>query len=562
MGADKVRDVATRDQGEHSAPEGVFAPRLSGGPKLELDELLEQLIERAQDVLSAQGRLRGLLRANQTLAGNVTLPVLLDRIVHAACELTHARYGALGIIDPVGGLEQFVHAAADLPTPSRRSDRTGASLSAVSALVIPIHVRDALFANLYLTERESGEFTADEEELASALAATAGVAIENVRLHEEAGRRQDWLQASTEVNEQLLSAEGEDPLRLIARQARRLADADIVTVLLPTVDSDRLIVEFASGDGADALIARTSPIADTLVGLAFTSGHPILVADIEEDQRYTVHLSDVVPVGPVMVLPLGGSQRARGALVVGRARGRRQFAQADLEMATTFANHAAVALELADARADQQRIVLLEDRDRIARDLHDHVIQRLFATGLTVQSVASGLGTDDRATRLNRVVSDIDETIRQTRTSIFQLRGPLGPETGTVRARLLAVAAEISPLFSFEPQVRFSGPIDAVVPESVADDLVAVLREALTNAARHAHASSVDVDVDASITELSLDVTDDGVGIGATRRRSGLANLSQRAEGHGGTLVLVNSDLHQSHGNQEGTRLRWTIPLT
>jgi len=251
------------------------------------------------------------------------------------------------------------------------------------------------------------------------------------------------------------------------------------------------------------LIARTSPIADTLVGLAFTSGHPILVADIEEDQRYTVHLSDVVPVGPVMVLPLGGSQRARGALVVGRARGRRQFAQADLEMATTFANHAAVALELADARADQQRIVLLEDRDRIARDLHDHVIQRLFATGLTVQSVASGLGTDDRATRLNRVVSDIDETIRQTRTSIFQLRGPLGPETGTVRARLLAVAAEISPLFSFEPQVRFSGPIDAVVPESVADDLVAVLREALTNAARHAHASSVDVDVDASTTELS-----------------------------------------------------------
>ncbi len=428
--------------------------------------------------------------------------------------------------------------------------------------MIPIHVRDALFANLYLTEREGGEFTADEEDLASALAATAGVAIENVRLHEEAGRRQDWLQASTEVNEQLLSAEGEDPLRLIARQARRLADADIVTVLLPTVDSDRLIVEFASGDGADALIARTSPIADTLVGLAFTSGHPILVADIEEDQRYTVHLSDVVPVGPVMVLPLGGSQRARGALVVGRARGRRQFAQADLEMATTFANHAAVALELADARADQQRIVLLEDRDRIARDLHDHVIQRLFATGLTVQSVASGLGTDDRATRLNRVVSDIDETIRQTRTSIFQLRGPLGPETGTVRARLLAVAAEISPLFSFDPQVRFSGPIDAVVPESVAEDLVAVLREALTNAARHAHASRVDVDVAASTTELSLDVSDDGVGIGATRRRSGLANLSQRAEGHGGTLVLVNSDLHQSYGNQEGTRLRWTIPLT
>lgn len=539
--------------------EGVFEPGLSGGPKLELDELLEQLIDRAQDVLSAQGRLRALLRANQTVVGNVPLMVLLDRTVNAACELTHARYGALGVIDPAGGLEQFVSATADANQAARRTD---ALPRTTSALVVPIHVRNAQFANLYLTDREGGEFTADDEELASALAGTAGVAIENVRLHEEAERRQDWLQASTEVNEQLLSAEGEDPLQLIARQARQHADADIVTVLLPTADGDRLIVEVASGEGADALIARTSPIANTLVGRAFTTGRPVLVANIENDERYTVHLSAVAPVGPVLVLPLGGSQQARGALVVGRARGRRQFAQADLEMATTFANHAAVALELADARADQQRIVLLEDRDRIARDLHDHVIQRLFAAGLTVQSVASALGADERATRLNRVVTDIDETIRQTRTSIFQLRGPLGPETGTVRARLLAVAADVTPLLSVAPQVRFTGPIDAVVPEAVAEDLVAVLREALTNTARHAHASGVDVDVAATTTELSLDVTDDGVGLGDSSRRSGLANLRRRAEHHGGTLTLTSGYPQQTDPTQEGTRLRWTVPLT
>ena len=585
--------MATSDRADDGAQEDSSVPTFPDGPKLALDELLKQLIERAQDVASTQGRLRGLLRANQAIVGNLSMPDLLRQIVQAARELAHAGYGALGVVDPAGGREQFVHvgiddetasrigylpegrrllgALIDDPRPIRLRSKSGDHRSAgfpdahppmTGFLGVPVRVRDEVFGNLYLTERESGEFTAEDEELVSALAATAGVAIENARLYEEARRRQDWLQASTEVTQQLLSAEGEDPLRLIARQARQIADADVVTVVLPTADGQRLIVEVASGEGADELTALTSPIENTLVGLAFNNGQPVLVGDVDEDLRYTVHLSEVVPVGPVMVLPLGGSQRARGALVIGRLRGRHQFAQADLEMATTFANHAAVALELADARADQQRIVLLEDRDRIARDLHDHVIQRLFAIGLTVQSVASGLGADEPAARLTRVVSDIDETIRQTRTSIFQLRGPLGPETGTVRARLLAVAAEVSPLLGFDPQVRFTGPIDAVVPEPVVEDLAAVLREALTNAARHAHASRVGVDVIATTSELALDVTDDGVGISDTQRRSGLANLRQRAERHGGSLVLAKGAPGQTQSNQEGTRLRWMIPFT
>ncbi len=551
--------MATRDRGKDGVPKDFFEARLSGGPKLELDELLEQLIDRAHDVLSAQGRLRGLLRANQALLSNVALSVLLEQTVHAACELTHARYGALGVIAPAGGLEQFVQVSSDVGPPA---GSTEAFAVAVSFLVIPIRVSDALFANLYLTDSEGREFSAEDEELAVALAATAGVAIENERLHEEAERRQNWLRASTEVTEQLLSAEGEDPLRLIARRAREIADADVVTVVLPTANGQSLIVEVASGAGADKLTALTYPIENSLAGLALDSGQPLLVDDVEEEPRFSVHLSEVVAVGPVMVLPLGGPHRMRAALVIGRRRGRRGFAQADLEMATTFANHAAVALELADARTDQQRVVLLEDRDRIARDLHDHVIQRLFALGLTVQSVASGLGTDERAARLPRVVADIDETIRQIRTSIFQLRGALGPDTGNVRTRLLAVVAEVSPILGFEPAVRFAGPIDAAVPEQVVDDLVAVLREALTNAARHAGASRVEVDVIATATELSLDVTDDGVGIGDTPRRSGLADLRARAECHGGALTLDRGRAEQSPSNQEGTRLQWTIPLT
>jgi signal transduction histidine kinase len=600
--------MAMSDQSVDGVQKGFSTPQLADGPKLELDQLLSQLIDRAQDVISAQGRLRGLLRANQAIVGNLSLPVLLLRTVQAACELAHARYGALGVIDTAGGLEQFVHVGIDSETAERighlpqgkgllgaliddprpiRLRTMSSDLRSVgfpdghppmtSFLGVPVRVRDEVFGNLYLTERESGEFTAEDEELVSALAATAGVAIANARLYEDARRRQDWLQASTEVTQQLLSTDGEDPLPLIARKARQVADADVVTVVLPTADGQRLIVEVASGEGADELTALTYPIENTLVGLALDSGEPVLVGDVDIDGHYPVHLSEVVPVGPVMVLPLGGSQRVRGALVIGRLSGRHQFTRADLEMATTFANHATVALELADARTDQQRLVLLEDRDRIARDLHDHVIQRLFAVGLTVQSVANALETDERASRLNRVVSDIDETIRQTRTSIFQLRGPLGPETGTIRTQLLLVASEVSPLLGFEPQVRFTGPIDAVVPAEFVEDLVAVLREALTNAARHANATRVEVDVTTSITQLCIDVSDDGIGISDTHRRSGLANLRQRAEQHGGTLTLhsglsaqstpstPSAQLTQSTPStrgQEGTRLRWTIPLT
>lgn len=583
------------------------------GSKLGLDELLRQLIDRAQDVVSTQGRLRGLLRANQAVVGDLSLPVLLRHVVEAACELSHARYGALGVLDPAGGLAEFVTVGVDDETAARIGHRPegkgllGALIddprpirlarmsddvrsvgfpaghpAMTTFLGVPVRVRDVVFGHLYLAEREGGDFTAEDTELVSALAATAGVAIENARLYAAAERRQEWLQASTEVTRQLLSVDGEDPLSVVARHARRIADADVAAVLLPTGDGRRTIVEVASGVGADELTARTVPLDDSVVGLALESGTAVLVADARSDERFRLHLPDVVPVGPLMVLPLGASGRARGVLVIGRLHGRHHFNLADLEMAAAFADHAAIALELADARTDQQRLTLLEDRDRIARDLHDHVIQRLFALGLTVQSVATALGEDGRGRRLTRVVSDIDETIRQTRTSIFQLRGPLGPETGTVRTRLLQVAGEVAPLLGFDAELRFAGPIEAVVPEPVVDDLVAVLREALSNAARHACAHRVEVDVVASTTQLAITVADNGVGLTDTTRRSGLANLRHRAEQHGGTLELstgAGTDVGPDTGAEldtdagpdtdarpgptpEGTCLRWTIPLT
>ena len=275
-----MTEPAERELDRRGAPpDDAPGPRFPDVPKLELDELLNQLIGRAQDVVATQGRLRGLLRANQAIVGNLALPVLLRRIVQAACELTGARYGALGVIDPAaGGLEQFVNVGFDEQTIARvgRLPEGKGLLAAViddgspirlrtmsddvrsvgfppghppmnSFLGVPIRVRDVVFGNLYLTESRHGEFSAEDEELVAALAATAGVAIANARLYEESRRRQDWLQASTEVTRQLLSAEGEEPLSLIARQARLIADADVVTFMLPTGDGRRLIVEVAAG---------------------------------------------------------------------------------------------------------------------------------------------------------------------------------------------------------------------------------------------------------------------------------------------------------------------------
>jgi signal transduction histidine kinase len=577
----------------HGEPTGQGRPvfRSVDAPRLELDELLTQLVGRAEDVLATQGRLRGLLAANRMIIGDVALPVVLRRIVEAACQLVKAKYGALGVLAPGGGLEQFVHvgiddelaarigplpagrgllgALIDDPRPIRLRRMTDDARSVGfppehppmgSFLGVPVHVRGEVFGNLYLTEAERGEFTAEDEELVGALAATAGVAIENGRLFEQAARRQDWLQASMQITQQLLSVEGEDPLTLIARRAREMADADIVTVVLPTPDGHRLMVEVASGHRADEMIGYTYPLKDTLVGVALASGQPVRVDDLAERPELHLHLSDLVPVGPVLVLPLHGGQRMRGALVVGRLRGRHRFDEVDLDMATTFANHAVVALELADARADQQRVILLEDRDRIARDLHDHVIQRLFAAGLSVQSVAAGLDAGPAAERLGKSVADIDETIRQIRTTIFQLRGQLGPQMGTVRTRLLVVVKELAPLLSFEPRVEFNGAVDSVVPESAVEDLLAVTREALTNVARHAHARQAAVVLAATSDTLTLTVTDDGSGIGQTTRRSGLTNLRERAERHGGAFA-VSSGPSTDSSTQQGTQVQWTIPL-
>jgi signal transduction histidine kinase len=547
-----------------------------------LDDLLAQLVERAQDVMSAQSRLRGLLRATLVIAGDLELPVVLHHVVEAACELVGARYGALGVIGVGGGLEQFVHVGIDVQT----ADRIGllpegkGLLGAVIAdprpirlpvladdpravgfpahhppmtsfLGVPIKIRDVVFGNLYLTESDHGEFTEEDEQLATSLAASAGTAIDNARQYAAAERRQEWSDASAEITRILFSAHGEQPLAAIALRAHRIAAADVVTVVLPTGDPGRLMVEVAAGLQSEAFTGMSYHSAQTIAGQAIASGQPVVLADVAAQHDYLVHLSEVLDVGPVIALPLVGYNKPRGALIVARLRGRQPFTDDEVLMATTFANHAAVALELADARLDQQRMALLEDRDRIARDLHDHVIQRLFATGLTAQSLARSSSAVD-ARRLTEMVEHIDGTIRQIRTSIFQLRGTFAPGASAVRTAVLAIVGELAPELGFTPELQFVGPVDTATSADLVDDVTAVVREALTNIVRHARATAASVVVEADTQQLCVQVADNGRGYTPSGRSSGLDNLRDRAERRGGGFDITSDG---------GTQVRWTIPI-
>ncbi|MDO9378444.1 MAG: GAF domain-containing protein [Nocardioidaceae bacterium] len=423
-----------------------------------------------------------------------------------------------------------------------------------SFLGVPLRVRDEVFGNLYLTESTAGAFSADDQELASALAATAGVAIANARLFEESQRRERWSAAMARVAQQLLVPQDTDLLDLIARTVLELTGADLVSIAVPTHDGNgtHLRIERAVGERADAVRGLLLPVDGTMAGAAYASGRPQLVQDVA-DSSVVPHLSGL-DLGPAMAVPMLTARGARGAVSVAREAGAPALTDHDLDVAASFAAQAALALELATAQADQGRISLLEDRDRIARDLHDHVIQRLFATGLGLQGVSTRLPPGPDRDRVRAQVDEIDGTIRQIRTSIFALQSD--PEGGSpaLRAQVLAVVGTAVPSLRTPPRVDFRGPVDLLVPAAIHADVLAVLREGLTNVTRHAAASTVQVCVDVTGQQLVVTIDDDGRGTHGSRRRSGLANLLDRAEAAGGTCVLGPL-------TPRGSRLTWRVPL-
>ncbi|EFL35756.1 two-component sensor [Streptomyces viridochromogenes DSM 40736] len=559
-------------------------------PKLRLDELLDELQARIDAARGAQGRVHSLLEAVLSVGRELDLAQVLRRIVEAAVVLVDAEYGALGVIGDdrmlsefhtVGVSEEQRARIGDLPSghgilgelirhpePLRLAEISEHSASygfpphhppMHSFLGVPIRARDRVFGNLYLTEkRGAAEFDAEDESVLSTLAVAAGVAIENARMYEETRLRERWLGASSEVTRALLSgAPGTDVLELIVERARQITDADVGMIAERVPEENALRPLLAVGEGAERRSGLVMSGQDGFVNDVLTTAEPVVSADVREDPRTSRDAPQWAGLGPVVGVPLEAGGKAGGVLLLGRAAGRTPFTDSDTRPLLGFAGQAALALELAERRRDAEQIALLRDRDRIARDLHDLAIQRLFAAGMTLQSTQRFVEHPEGVKRLSRTVDDLDETIKIIRSTIFGLRvqGGRTGEGGGLRARVSDAVTAATSSLGFAPAVRIEGLVDTDVPGDVADHALAVLGEALSNTARHAGARSVDVYLRYAQGELTLTVTDDGRGIPAGTARSGLKNMEERAVALGGDLRLGE----RPEGG--GTRVVWRVPV-
>jgi len=580
---DSARPDEPRSPPAADMPDGTRAADAAGGlgfpdvPGLELDQLLVQLRDRADDVLAAQGLLRRLLRTNALVAGELSLPLVLRQIVGAARDLLGARYAALGVLGSDGELEQFVHAGMDEelvarigdlprgrgilgllisePVPLRLADLSRHPVSAgfppghppmAGFLGVPVRIGEEVFGYLYLAERsQGGEFTADDEQLAIALAAAAGTAIANAQQFAESEQRRRWLDASAELASLLVSGKAAQPHALVIQLAVAAADADFGTLAVPH-GAHQVMVTSVSGGPAAEVMNQVAARADSLAGQAIRTGKPSLVTGDDLD---AVAVALGVGTGPLIVVPMAAGEQVRGALMLGRMAARPGYTDSDLDMAAAFAGHAAMTMELAQARADQIVLAQVADRERIAGELHDHVIQELFALGMKLQSHAAR-ADPATAERVNGYADLIDEIIKKIRTSIFGLH-QLGTAPAGLAASIIEIIDKHIAQLGFAPSVRFAGQLDPGPDGALAHDVLAVTREALSNCARHARATAVAVSLVLQDGLITLDITDDGCGLGTPVRSSGLASMRRRAERNGGTFQLTTPAAG-------GTHLTWT----
>lgn len=497
--------------------------------EVEFEDLVRAVLDRMHGALDQQARLQLLLDAVVTISADLSLDGVLSRIVAIASRLVDARYAALGVLSAgqQRRLRTFVHHGIaddlaaeigelptghgllgliiDRPEPLRLHDIAEHPASygfpehhppMSSFLGVPVRIRDRVFGNLYLTEKAGGgDFTAEDEEIVVALAAAAGVAIENARLYEQTMVRETWARASAEIAT-LLAEPGTDPGAAVAERAREIAHADAAWVRTddeeaPDHDGPVLTVAFAPSPGVTGTLS-----------LAWTPEH--------EDRFHAL----------------------------------------DPQLVAAYAEQAALTLQLAAAREDQRRLAVLEDRDRIGRDLHDLVIQRLFAVGLGLQGTTRMVDRPDAAARIDQAVDDLDATIKDIRRAIFGLSSV--DTAGDVQAEVTRLVDRAAATLKFRPALRFEGPVRTLISDDIAPDLLAVLAEGLSNASRHAGASAVEVVVEAG-ERIVLTVRDDGRGMTGAGAESGLANIRARAEQRGGSLVIESAP-------GRGTSLSWSVP--
>ena len=555
-------------------------------PHLRLDDLLSELQGRLQAVLATRDRVHGLLEAVIAVGGDLELEAVLRRIVEAAVTLVDARYGALGVVGEDGRLADFIPVGLDEgtiagidhwpegrgllgllikePHPLRLAEIASHPQSSGfpdghppmrTFLGVPIRIRDEVYGNLYLTEKRDGAaFDEEDETVVTALSAAAGVAIENARLFDAAHRQERWLRASSEVTRRLLGGAAVDEiLEFVTQQTLEMTGADLVVMALPDLERRQLTIKHAAGEAALQALGLDLPTGASVSGEVLATGRPVTVEDFRHDERVAKAARENLNLGVAIVFPLGGPGNVRGVLTVGRHPGAMPLARAAIELVTTFAAQAGIALELADHRKDAERLAVFEDRDRIARDLHDLVIQRLYASGMKLQAVMPQITRPQVEEHVSSVVDDLDATIKDIRTTIFALQARDGKERHGLRGKVMEVLEQMTGPLQLSSSVQLDGRLDSAVPGDVGEDMLHALREALSNAARHGKATQVEVTVEAG-SDLVLLVHDDGIGIKDTSHRSGLANLARRAGQYGGTLTVGPAE-------GGGTVLDWRVPL-
>ncbi|HEY3560589.1 MAG TPA: GAF domain-containing protein [Kribbella sp.] len=578
-------------EGDSQAGRGSWdegALEYGGLSRVRLDALLQELLGRVNEIMEYQDRLRALLDAVVGIGADLDLNSTLDRIVSAACELADSRYGALGVVGPDGKrLIRFIthgvnadeiaaigpypegHGILGLliehPEPIRLHDLAEHPRSygfpsnhppMKSFLGVPIRTREHAFGNLYLTEKTGGaDFTEDDERTVTALAAAAGVVIDNARLYADTEQRRRSHEVTAEITQLMLGEfDADQALQLIARRSREISNAQVSAVLI--AEDNELVVRAIDGPaGYGRYVGLRLPADLPILGRVVSDDGQVVViedlAQVLKDAGGLTEFPEGAALGRTTIAPLpAGGTDTGGLLVVALEQGANGRMAEGADLVRMFAGQATLALERAQAQRDRDALAVLEDRDRIARDLHDLVIQRLFATGLQLQGMHR-LARPEHQERLSRAVEDIDTTIHDLRAAIFELQQ--APGSSSLRGELQALVIEYAEALGFRPQLTCTGPVDTGVPATVRPHILAAVRESLSNVVRHAEASRAHVEVTAGSGRVVARISDDGRGIGSSTRRSGLRNLTERALAVGGTVRI-------SDNNPHGTIVEFTAP--
>mgnify|MGYP000927688627 FL=1 len=576
-----------------------------------------------------------LFRAALRLTGSLNMPDALRRLVESACSITGAAWGTIGVLGAAdapalataraaaspGELDSMLAGAhgvgpadngvvidndlahASAFTGELEGETTGSILSA------PLRVHGRVYGRLYLCDKDGG-FDDGDAAIVLTLAEAAAVAVENARLYREARDRERWMAVSQELTTLLLSgAEEDDALTLIAHRVREVAHADTAALVLPGVGQTWVCEIAAGAHSTDLIGAAFPPEGRALTTLIHRTG---LTVDSLADAwgAHDLLVPELADFGPALYAPMIHRGRGVGVMLLLRAQGAAPFTARDLEIAELVAGQATMAFELADAQHAEEMATLLNERARIGRDLHDLAIQQLFATGMQISAARDRLRADgssgdaDLAVACGALESSLEavgDSVRQIRSIVRSLRDR--DEDVSVVERLRREASLARTLLGFAPSLILTvdghglaqagrreedeliDAVDAAVEEDIADDMVAVVREGLSNVARHAKASSVTVDVKiegvlpggssllagdgpasgdaepfSGVPVVEVVCRDDGVGVDpSVTRRSGTANMAERARRHGGVFAI--GPRARSDGERRGTCFTWRVPL-